>query len=173
LRRTPTHKVTCGRCCPCPNISAIALFAVEFFLKSFIFDLGDDWKNVLTLQKEFGKRLKDAGKQTSVQLVPLGERRVQCFGQEQRSLFVVAACTGEGKDDLNPVMAADFLQKRGLERTALQRKEEIKDIDLDSNDRIAYLEYLLLHYKVMILNAFYKRIAKTNPFDMSKGGIGA
>ena len=34
------------------------------------------------------------------------------------------------------------------ERTALQRKEEIKDIDLDFNDRICFIEYLLLHYKV-------------------------
>jgi hypothetical protein len=34
---------------------------VEFFLKSFIFDLGDNWKDVLTLQKNFKKRLADSG----------------------------------------------------------------------------------------------------------------
>jgi len=78
----------------------------------------------------------------------------------------------EGKHDLNPIMAADFLQKNGLERTATQRKEEIKDIDLDNNDRIAFIEYLMLHYKVMILTAFYKRLGKACPHDLSKGGIG-
>ena len=49
--------------------------------------------------------------------------------------------SGEGKEDLNPIQAADFLQKNGLERTALQRKEEVKDIDLDANDRICLVEY--------------------------------
>jgi hypothetical protein len=47
-------------------------------------------------------------------------------------------------------MAADFLQKHGKERTAIQRGQEIKDIDLDNNSRIAFIEYLLLHYKVII-----------------------
>jgi len=112
---------------------------VEFFLKSFIFDLGDNWKEVMALQKFFKKRLADSG---------------------------------EGKDDLNPVMAADFLQKHGRERTALERGQEIKDIDLDHNGRIAFIEYLLLHYKVMILEAYYKRMGTTCPHDLSRGGIG-
>lgn len=111
----------------------------ELFLKSFIFDLNDDWKVVETLEKQFRARLRDAN---------------------------------EGKDDLNPVMAADFLQKNGLERTALERKEEIKDIDLDQNDRIAFIEYLLLHFKVMILKAYYKRHEQNCPHDFSRGGIG-
>ncbi len=57
---------------------------VEFFLKSFIFDLGDNWKDINTLEKAFRKRISDAN---------------------------------EGKQDLNPIMAADFLQKSGIERT--------------------------------------------------------
>src|SRR5688572_18497923 len=64
--------------------------------------------------------------------------------------------SGETKD-LNVVQAADFLQKNGLERTALQRKEELQDIDLDFDGRICFIEYLLLHYKVMILTEYYKR----------------
>jgi len=112
---------------------------VEFFLKSFIFDLGDNWKEVMTLQKAFKKRLADAG---------------------------------EGKQDLNPVMAADFLQRNGRERTALQRGQEIKDIDLDNNGRIAFIEYLLLHYKVMILEAYYKRTGAACPHDLTRGGVG-
>ena len=111
----------------------------EFFLKSFIFDLGDDWKEIASLEKDYRKRLSDAN---------------------------------EGKPDLNPVMAADFLQKHGQERTALERKEEVQDIDLDNNGRIAFVEYLLLHYKVMILTAYYKRTGEEVKEDMSHGGKG-
>jgi len=112
---------------------------VELFLKSFIFDLGDNWKDINKIQKSYVKRLGDAN---------------------------------EGKPDLNPIMAADFLQKNGLERTALQRKEEIKDIDLDNNDRIALIEYLLLHFKVMVLQAYYKRHEQDCPYDLTQGGVG-
>jgi len=70
------------------------------------------------------------------------------------------------------VMAADFLQKTGRERTAIQRGQEIKDIDLDNNGRISFIEYLLLHFKVMILEAYYKRIGSACPHDLSMGGVG-
>lgn len=39
----------------------------------------------------------------------------------------------------------------GLTRTATQRTQEIKDIDLDADQRICFIEYLLIHYKAMIL----------------------
>ena len=68
-------------------------------MKSFIFALGDSWKDINKLATTFKTYLQQAG---------------------------------EGKDDLNPIQAADFLQKNGLERTALQRKEEIADVDLDN-----------------------------------------
>jgi len=78
----------------------------------------------------------------------------------------------EGKDDLNQIQAADFLQKNGLERTALQRKEELADIDLDFNGRIAFIEYLMLHFKLMILKEYYKRTGEAAKEDLSKNGIG-
>lgn len=53
--------------------------------------------------------------------------------------------------------AADFLQKNGKTRTATQRRDEIRDIDLDFNKHIAFIEYLLLHYKHLILTEYYKR----------------
>jgi len=112
---------------------------LQLFLKSFIFDLGDNWKEVVNLENRFKKRCNDSN---------------------------------EVREDLNPVMAADFLQKNGLERTALQRKEEVADIDLDHNDRISFIEYLLLHYKVMILQAYYKRTGLECKDDFSRGGIG-
>jgi len=111
----------------------------ELFMKSFIFDLGDDWKNVNKLESAYRKRLVDAN---------------------------------ENQPDLNPVMAADFLQKNGKERTAQQRKEEVADVDLDHNGRIAFIEYLLLHYKAMILAAYFKRTGEQNPYDLSHDGIG-
>lgn len=96
---------------------------LQLFLKSFIFDLGDDWKHVVELSKYNTLSYR---------------RRFQKYLDD----------LGEGATDLNAMQAADFLQKEGRERTGLQRKEEIRDVDLDGNDRIAYIEYLLLHYKV-------------------------
>eukprot|EP01027_Heterolobosea_sp_BB2_P026945 GEZU01042068.1.p1 GENE.GEZU01042068.1~~GEZU01042068.1.p1 ORF type:complete len:274 (+),score=185.28 GEZU01042068.1:26-823(+) len=74
--------------------------------------------------------------------------------------------------DLNVIQASDFLQKHGLERTGLQRKEEIMDIDLDFDGRVCFIEYLLLHYKAMILQEYYKRTGETPKEDLSNGGIG-
>jgi len=96
----------------------------EFFLKSFIFALGDNWKDVPRLGSAFRKYLHEAA---------------------------------EGKSDLNEVQASDFLQKNGLTRTAIQRKNELTDIDLDNNKRISFVEYLLLHFKFMILTEYFKR----------------
>ena len=100
----------------------------EFFLKSFIFALGDDWKEVPRLGGIFRKYVHDAG---------------------------------EGKEDLNEVQASDFLQKNGITRTAIQRKNELADIDLDQNKRISFVEYMLLHFKVMILKEYFKRKEQT------------
>lgn len=112
----------------------------EAFLKSFIFELGDNWKDVAALQKDFTKAIGDSDEPT--------------------------------RPDLGQVMAADFLQKHGKERTALQRKEEVKDIDLNNDNRIALIEMALLVYKPMILLAYFKRHETECPYDLSKGGIG-
>ncbi|GAB5359277.1 hypothetical protein AAMO2058_000530500 [Amorphochlora amoebiformis] len=111
---------------------------LEFFLKSFIFDLGNDWKACIDLSKKFKKYLKD---QTE-------------------------------KKDLNHVQASDFLQQNGKTRTGLERKKECKDIDLNSDGRICFIEYLLLHYKAMILKAYYKRKEIPIVEDLSRDGIG-
>ena len=75
---------------------------VEYFLKSFIFALGDDWKSVVTLSKDFSKYLVDYQ---------------------------------PGARELDATHAADFLQKSGKTRTAIQRKQEVRDVDLDFNDK--------------------------------------
>lgn len=112
---------------------------VEFFLKSFIFALGNNWKDVLALSDKFRKYVKEGG---------------------------------ESAPDLNPVQAADFLQKYGLTRTASQRTAELKDVDLNSDNRITFIEYLLLHFKVMILREFYKRTNLPEEENLEDGGIG-
>lgn len=78
----------------------------------------------------------------------------------------------EGRDDLNPVQAADFLQKNGVTRTATERRQELKDVDLDNNDRIAFIEYLLLHYKVMILRDYHKRKGTVPTYSLDDGATG-
>lgn len=107
----------------------------EFFLKSFIFALGDDWKEVPRLGAAYRKYLSQ---------------------------------TGEGLDDLNEVQAADFLQKNGLTRTAIQRKNEVKDIDLDDNKRISLIEYFLLHFKLLVLQEYYKRKEQKPPMKLNE-----
>lgn len=108
-------------------------------MKSFIFELADDWVDVPRLATKFKDYLQQ---------------------------------TGEGKPDLNAAQASDFLQKNGKTRTAIERREELKDIDLDKNDRIAFIEYLLLHYKKLILLSYYKRTGEKNTYDLSQDGIG-
>jgi hypothetical protein len=83
--------------------------------------------------------------------------------------FVMSAGSG---NDCSCIQAAHFLQKNGKTRTGLQRKQELKDVDLNSDNRICFLEYLLLHYKAMILRAHYERTQKTCPFDLSNDGVG-
>jgi hypothetical protein len=112
---------------------------VEFFLKSFIFALGNNWKDVLALSDKFRKYVRDGG---------------------------------EGRMDLNPVQAADFLQKFGLTRTASQRAAELKDVDLNADNRISFIEYLLLHFKSMILREYYERTKESEEEDLSDGAIG-
>ena len=79
---------------------------------------------------------------------------------------------GEGRSDLNVVQASDFLQKHGLTRTASERSAEIKDIDLDADQRISLIEYLLLHYKAMILISYHQRTGEAETYDLSNGAIG-
>ncbi|GAB5368706.1 hypothetical protein AAMO2058_001342800 [Amorphochlora amoebiformis] len=111
----------------------------EMFLKSFIFELGEDWKAIPQLAKSFKESCKVAG---------------------------------EGKMDMNHIQAAKFLQENGQTRTALERKRELKDIDINNDGRIAFIEYLLLHYKAMVLGAYHVRHKTECKHDLSKGGKG-
>jgi hypothetical protein len=80
--------------------------------------------------------------------------------------------SGESSDQMNEATAANFLQHNGRTRTAIQRREEIRDIDLDDNKKISFIEYLLLHFKGMILDEYYKRKGETPTEDISNFAIG-
>jgi len=110
----------------------------EFFLKSFIFALGDDWKSIPELLKEYRKAGGDGG--------------------------------------MNHVQASDFMQKHGKTRTGSERNAELNDVDINNDGNIAFIEYLLMHFKVMILNEYYKRYEEFYPSgpeeDLSNDGVG-
>ena len=42
-------------------------------------------------------------------------------------------------------------------RTAAQVKDELRDVDQDCNGQTSFVEYLLLHFKVMILKEYFQR----------------
>ena len=110
----------------------------EFFLKSFIFALGDGWKDVPQMCSDFQKHAKDTGKSETM---------------------------------MNHIQAADFLQKHGKTRTGLERKHEVEDIDINGDGNIAFTEYLLLHYKVMVLKEYYERHEKEPEEDLTNDGV--
>jgi len=113
----------------------------EVFLKSFIFALGDNWKDVPNLLKAFRKHASDTS-------------------------------SGANDETMNHIQASDFLQKHGKTRTGSERKAELNDVDINNDGMISFAEYLLLHYKVMILTEFYKRYELEPEEDLSNDGIG-
>jgi hypothetical protein len=92
----------------------------DFFLKSFIFALGDDWVLVNKLLKDFKLALKSS-KQES--------------------------CIDGGQ-------IAEILQRNGKVRTGEQRRKELKEIDATCKDRVCFVQYLLLHFKGIIIREF-------------------
>jgi hypothetical protein len=75
-------------------------------------------------------------------------------------------------DSLSPAVASDFFQKNGQVRTAMQRKAELADVDVNHDGRLAFIEYLLLHFKIMILEEFFDRKGEAPDVDMSNNGVG-
>jgi len=79
----------------------------------------------------------------------------------------------DGKaNSMSPAVAADFMQKRGRTRTAMQRKAELADVDVNQDGRVSFIEYLILHYKVMILEEFFQRKGEAPDVDITGDGVG-
>ncbi len=85
-----------------------------------------------------------------------------CAGQKNEAL----------KHELDGGAAAVFLEKNGKHRTAIQRNQELADIDMDKNGKTSFIEYMLLHFKVMILKEYYKRKGTEPDVDLSNDGVG-
>jgi len=87
--------------------------------------------------------------------------------------FVDILTHDDGKaDSLSPAVAADFFQKNGQTRTAMQRKAELADVDVNQDGRTSFIEYLILHFKIMILEEFFARKGEDPDVDMTNGGVG-
>jgi len=83
------------------------------------------------------------------------------FGKYLRDL-------GTQSKNLNFIQTTDFLQKNDKARIQAQDiQKELSDIDLDKNNEISFIEYLCLHYKVMILVEYYKRTKEKPTEDLS------
>lgn len=68
--------------------------------------------------------------------------------------------------------AANFMQVNGKTRTATQRRAELKDVDINQDGRCTFIEYLLLHYKIMILEEYFRRHEMEPDVDMEDDGVG-
>ena len=72
----------------------------------------------------------------------LGDRYKEV--QDLKTKFKEALKHDDGKETLSPAAAAGFLQGLGKTRTALQRKAELQDVDMNGDGRTSFIEYLLL-----------------------------
>jgi len=100
----------------------------------------------------------------------LGDRYEEV--KDVESKFKEALKHDDGKETLSAAGAADFLQKLGKTRTAKQRKEELQDVDVNGDGRTSFIEYLLLHFKILILEEHFKRLDKPPTVDMGNDGLG-
>lgn len=78
----------------------------------------------------------------------------------------------KGGPDVDFVGAADLMQKTGKTRTAAQQKAELTDVDVDNNGKTSFIEFLLLHFKVLILNSYFRRHGIEADVDLSTDGVG-
>lgn len=101
----------------------------------------------------------------------LGDRYYEV--EEILAKFKEALKHDDGKaESLSGAAAADFMQKMGKTRTAMQRKAELADFDVNGDGRVSFVEYLCLHYKIMILEEFFKRKGEAPDVDMGNEGVG-
>jgi len=74
---------------------------------------------------------------------------------------------GKEGNDLDEFNAHRFLEKRGETKTVRQMRDELKEIDIDFNKRMALIEYLLWKYKKPI-NEFVKRPQGDNTEELKE-----
>lgn len=127
----------------------------------------------------FAKRFTDLQKEPIQEQAAVFSRRfVFSLGDQFSDVFELQkqfeeACKGdEGGQNLSHAGAANFMQVHGQTRTAQQRRAELKDIDINNDGKVSFLEYLLLHYKIMILKEYFARNNMEPDVDMDSNGVG-
>jgi len=102
----------------------------------------------------------------------LQDKYSDVFDLAKKFKAAVESDTSAKGNELSQAGAPDFLQKNGKTRTALQRKQELQDIDFNKDSMIGFIEYLLLHYKVMILKEHFARKEEEPSVDLENDGVG-
>jgi len=75
-------------------------------------------------------------------------------------------CTQTGKiQELDEFEGHRFLEKRGETKTVKDMREQLQAIDIDSNNKVAFIEYLLFRYKKTLKDLF---TAKPNAALLAK-----
>lgn len=130
-------------------------------------------------KKVFLDRFKELQKESVDEQRDFFTRRfVFSLGDAYSDVFQIAtdfklACEGdEGGDNLSMAGAAGFMQHQGKTRTATQRRQELADVDLNQDGKVSFIEYLLLHFKVMILTEYFNRHSMEPDVDLSADGVG-
>ena len=70
---------------------------------------------------------------------------------------------GEIVQELDEFQCHQFLEKRGETLTVADLRKELKDIDIDSNGKVAFIEYLLFKYKKSLEDLFTETADGVDP----------
>ena len=155
----------------------------EHFMKSFIFALGDDWKSVHKLGSKFKKYLVDHNEDkdlSPVEAADFLQHEGAYLAWPVPGLCLCLAWAKPGRDifihykSFSSILIyfchSFVFVLLGKTRTGLQRKQELRDVDVNNDDRICFIEYLMLHYKVLILTEYYKRKGLEPEEDLTNDG---
>lgn len=61
---------------------------------------------------------------------------------------------GQVIQELDEFECHQFLEKKGLTKTVRDMRDELRAIDIDSNNRVAFIEFLLFTYKKTVVELF-------------------
>eukprot|EP00511_Aplanochytrium_stocchinoi_P007123 CAMPEP_0204839056 /NCGR_PEP_ID=MMETSP1346-20131115/32919_1 /ASSEMBLY_ACC=CAM_ASM_000771 /TAXON_ID=215587 /ORGANISM="Aplanochytrium stocchinoi, Strain GSBS06" /LENGTH=454 /DNA_ID=CAMNT_0051975517 /DNA_START=95 /DNA_END=1459 /DNA_ORIENTATION=+ len=108
----------------------------EFFQKRYIFTLQKDGcKEVADLASDFAEAAKTAGNEET---------------------FSIGVNFSQFINSTEKKYNKNFTSKK-------QRDAIFKELDLDGNGQVTFIEYLLHHYKPMMLEEYFKRMCQTPP----------
>lgn len=117
-----------------------------------------------------------------------GRRFIFTLGDDYNLVFELAnefkeALAGDSSakgDKLSQAGSSNLLQRTGATRTIFQKNQELKDVDVDGDGMLSFSEFLLLHFKVVILREYFARhemepdveLDDSNPRGVGIVGVG-